>query len=277
MSFLERYEQQLMQASAALGRAPSATRADSEHRWSRRLPRRGVTIGLALVAIAAPAVALVQPWDPPVGRGDQDTLTASGAEVDRSALDAYAILRRPQTERDRRLAEPLLRQMGRPLDQVQLAGVRAIRPGLAVVPVNTIDVNGHLGAGGPQICVLRTATTGCSPVARAVANGVVTLTATTGYTRYEGVVPDGVARVQFMLEPSGETTTAAVKNNYVRLTIPWIGAPTMIPAPNRDGSPSDEKMPGPPTPAPGTLTWLDTANRIVGPNDATRHTAAPRN
>jgi len=268
MSFLDRYEQQLIQASATLQAAQPITPAPVARRRGRRLTRRGFAIGVVLIAVAAPAAALVQPWDPILGRGGQDTITSSSAAIDRSALAAYALLRRPQTERDRRLAEPLLRRLGRPLDQVQLAAVRAIQPGLAVVAVNTIDVPGGSGADGPQICVLRAEVIGCNPVARAIANGVLTLSASKDSTRYEGLVPDGVKRVRFTVASSGATTTADVVDNYVRLTIPQIGAATTVTVPNPDGSPAGRTMPGPPTPVPGTLTWLDDANRVVGPRDS---------
>ena len=256
MSFIDRFETQLRQASADLQPLVPAR--------SPRWRRRGSLVPLLAVAITGPAAAIVRPWSPELGR-DGD-VRSSAVPVAQEAKDAFAVLRRPQTARDRAAAGPLLRRIDKPLDQVQVADVRRIGRGWAVVPVQAFDTApGFEDRGGAQICVTGRGTTGCSPVSAAAANGVTVLSAGADDTRYQGLVPDGVAFARFASTATGRTYKAAVHRNFLRLTIPEIGPMRMVRPMLPDGTRSRKAIRSPSSPAAGRFEWLNAAGAVVGP------------
>lgn len=68
--------------------------------------RNRVLLALAVaLVLAAPAVAIVAPWDPQLERAGVDKRVGiDSAPVSRAAVDALAPLRRAQTADDRRIA-----------------------------------------------------------------------------------------------------------------------------------------------------------------------------
>src|SRR4051794_5570136 len=119
-------------------------------RWARKRRRRRLT-GVSVAAVVVPvavvgillAVASAPPdverpaqpptatppptsgtWTPKVGRPKQG-LPASidHTPVSPAAVGAFAVLRRPQTERDRRLAKPHMRSAGGMIIGIQVDGV----------------------------------------------------------------------------------------------------------------------------------------------------------
>src|SRR5262245_45286988 len=180
--FLDRYGDQLRLARVR------------EQRRSRG-PRRAAIASLLILAVAAPAVAVVQPWNPELGHpmlDDQTTIDRS--PVDRSATEVLAILRRPQTARDRELATPLLRYAVGRIDNVQVDSIRALGEHHALVP--------HTGKrSGAMLCILGDGGASCSPVSDVAGHGVIDVSHGPKFTRYAGVVPDGVTGVR--LTPEG--------------------------------------------------------------------------
>lgn len=85
-----------------------------------------------MLAVAAPAIALVSPWSPELGRpGIDEPVRIDSAPVTPSATAVLAALRRPQTEQDRELAAPLIRQIGSAnlVDRVQTDSIRMVGEG----------------------------------------------------------------------------------------------------------------------------------------------------
>jgi hypothetical protein len=82
-------------------------------RRSRPGARQLLLAGLALLVLAAPAAAILQPWDPQASRpGIDPPITSTHTPVVASATDVLAVLRRPQTAADRSAATPLIKTVG---------------------------------------------------------------------------------------------------------------------------------------------------------------------
>ena len=244
--FLDRYGEQLR-----LARRPRR----------RRTFRRGALASLVIIAVAAPAVAVVQPWTPPLGRPEHDlNATIDRAPVDPQAVEQLAILRRPQTARDRELAAPRLRHAGGIVQGVQVDDVRAFNEHYALVPITKLDDPGGPDA-GPMLCLMGGGGAACGPIDTLAKQGVTLLRGGKDGTRYTGIVPDGVARVRFTPE-GGEPAEVAVTDNFYDLHVPQLseGGP-VNPPPGWKGG----EIPPPPMPAHGRLEWLDANGTFVGP------------
>src|SRR5262249_3541300 len=108
----------------------------------------------------ATAPAASGTWTPHVGRPEKKLpATIDRTPVDPKAVAAFAVLRRPQSERDRKLAAPLLRYFGGPIDGIQVDGVRALGSGYALVPVAKFGMDM-----GPGLCVAGHGGAGCGQV-----------------------------------------------------------------------------------------------------------------
>ena len=94
--------------------------------------------------------AAVGTWSPTLGRPRLGvTASIDHTPVARPVVDALAVLRRPQSVRDRELAGPKLRYVGQGVDRVQIDGVRALSRNYPLVPV------GQFGPQpGPGICLM---------------------------------------------------------------------------------------------------------------------------
>ena len=199
-------------------------------------------------------------WTPRVGRPNVGLDASSDrTSVSRTAIDALAVLRRPQTARDRRLAERRLRYFGGPIDGIQVDGVRALNTHYALVPVTKVGPN--TGAG---LCIAGSGGVGCSPIDRVPDNGVTSVSAGAKGTHYVGVVPDGIARVRFTPN-GGHPLDATVHENFYELRIPATSLPGRVPPPKGWKGPTgqDGKIEAPPRPAQGTLEWLDASGKTV--------------
>ena len=223
----------------------------------RRRRRRAVRV--SLLAVASPAVAAVAvvlatsspdverpatptatattpppvgTWTPEVGRPDKGMpMSIDRTPVSPTATKVLAVLRRPQTDRDRRLAGPRLRYVGPPGEGLQVDGVRALNARYALVPLKR-----HGTLPGPAVCILGSRGGGCSPVSQVARHGVASLTAGEQWTRRFGIVPDGVTRVRFTPR-TGRPVETVVRENFYELRIPAPG-PGLLPA-------------------QGTLEWID--------------------
>jgi len=246
--FLERYGQQLQ-----------AARRRADRRRARVL-RRGTVASLVVVAIAAPAVAVMQPWNPRLGRPRIDGhVSVSRAPVPASARAALAVLRRPQTARDRRLAAPHLRNASHEMVGVQVDGIRAVSPAYALVPIKGMRT--PLQTLGPMLCLLGGGGSGCNYAKDVARDGVILVSAGFAHgTRFVGIVPDGVARVRFT--PVGAAPVVAeVRDNFYALRVPRLGPPARVTPPKGYTG----AIPSPPEPAHGQLQWLDAAGEVIGP------------
>jgi hypothetical protein len=255
--FLDRFGDQLRTAQAASIATPPG------HHARRMSRRRAWIVVIVVLAVAAPAVAVTRPWEPLLGRPavDGGAPRASRAPVTAIARDSLSVLRRPQTEADRRLAQPLLRALNPRTEGVQVAGIRALRSGYALIPVKSVEI-----APGRRIedalCLSDGASLGCHPAKRVPDTGIGMLSATKTQTRLWGVVPDGVARVRF--EPVGHPPVeTGVESNFFALRVNALAPARRVPAP--EGYPGPATIPGPPTPVEAVIRWLDDAGRIVGP------------
>lgn len=239
-----------------------------------RQRRRRRAVRVSLLAVASPAVVAVAvvlgmsspdverpatptatatptpgTWTPAVGRPDKGI----PARIDRTpvspvATDVLAVLRRPQTDRDRRLAAPRLRYVGPPTEDVQVDGVRALNARYALVPM----------ARGPRLCVIGSGGSACSPVDMVPRHGIASISAGKQGTTYVGVVPDGVARVRFTPE-AGQPVEVVVRENFYELRIRTTAPPGRVSPPAGWNGPKgkDGKIEGPPMPAYGKLEWID--------------------
>jgi hypothetical protein len=254
--FLERYGEQLR-----------AARLHSRRRRARVL-RRGTVASLVVVAIAAPAVALMEPWSPRLGRPWIDgPVSVSRAPVATSARAVLAVLRRPQTARDRRLAAPHLRDATRDMFGVQVDGIRAVSPDYALVPIGGIRVPVIQGVPrprtAPMICLFGGGGSACDYVDQIATLGVAFVAAGRTGTRFVGLVPDGVARVRFT-PVGGRAREVEVHDNFYELRIPQLG-PSGRPVTPPKGYHGTLPIPAPPEPAHGELDWLDAAGRVIHP------------
>lgn len=263
-SFLDRLEAQLVAAEHALVRTAAARRAP--RRWWAS--RRNVLVAIAALAVAVPAVAATEPWQPILGRPAlHDTPHGtSKTPVPPDALAALGVLRRPQNDEDRGpVARALLRYVGQQFGGVRLASVRLVTmsPGhhalvLSAVSVGRAASKGRAGVGDP-VCLVFSAGGLCGPPSALRATGITM----TGGPTVRGLVPDGVATVTLRFG-HGPTRSAAVHDNVFWLT----GAPTThrtVPAP--PGSGRRRTAPLVMTRA-FTVRWLDRHGRVIGPPKA---------
>jgi hypothetical protein len=261
--FLDRFGDQLHAAQVA-----SASAATRGSRGTRLLGRRSTVIA-ALVAVIAPsaALAITQPWHPDLSRpGVDHKVTTDAAPVSHAALGAFAVLRREQSAADRSDATPLIKAigMGNQVDRVQLSGIRMVAPGWALVPAKAAQTAPGGVTAQDQLCLTNGEDVGCANAETAKANGVGVLTASKSSTHLTGLVPDGVARVRFAPD-SGSPVEVAASGGFYELTVHSSRSLPAIKAP--PGSDGPSTIPGPPAPASGKLTWLDTSGSAVGPAD----------
>lgn len=261
---LERYGEQLRLAEQRHFGARAVARSP---RRRRPAGRRGLLALLGALLIAGPAAALVGRWDPTVGRPgiDEPVVAPSSAPYSSAAMVSFAVLRRKQTQRDRDIAEPLLRALGHPVGGVQLDGVRALADGWILAPASTVDTGRHTSTN--QLCITDGTVIACSDARRADDAGVSVTAANAHQTTIAGLVPDRVARVRFTTT-NATRVTADARNNFYSLAVNETMPTRMIPAPKARTYTGPARIPSPPTPIGGALTWLDADGQVIGPRPA---------
>lgn len=261
---LDRFGEQLRLAEQRHYGARASTASTARPRWWRRTRRRGLLLGLIAVVVAAPAVALVGPWTPTVGRPgiNEPTIPPSSAPYASPAAAALGVLRRPQTAADRAAATPVLRALGHPVGGVQLDGVRALSNGWVLVPADVIDTGREPSTN--QLCITNGKAIACQDAADVEQAGVSVVAANASQTRITGLVPDRVVRVRFVTT-TGTVTEVGARNNFYSLSVAETQPTRMIPAPKPPTYKGPDRIPSPPTPIGGSLHWLDDARHIVGP------------
>lgn len=209
-----------------------AIRRTTATRTRRQPPRRIAALALVGVLATGTAVAATTPWTPELGRPD-DRPTVGTTTIPADQLAALAVLRRDQNDADRSAPTQnalhqtwTLTHIGVRTDGVRLLATD--RDGAAVlVPVEqagTADADpGHVT---PVIknalCLKRTITDPRAPTPHSsggeTCGTVQDLRAGRIGFVADGLVPDGVARVQVKLT-TGDVLTANVENNYYKLPI----------------------------------------------------------
>lgn len=238
-TFLDRLGDQLISAERALVAAIPAAR--SRRRW--RSPRTTAVVLVGL-AIAVPAVAATQPWRPILGRPALHDTPAgtSDTPVPDNASALLAVLRRPQTDRDRSpTSRVLLRVVGQQFHGVRVNSVRLLSPspGHHALVVSAQGVGQEPGVTkgiGDAICLIFSAGRVCGDAASLREHGV----SMTAGPNVRGLVPDGVATVLLRFR-GGATISAEVRDNLF-----WITT-------------------APVTAAPFTAQWLDADRHVIGP------------
>lgn len=259
--FLDRFGDQIRNAQAATSVQGTQPPTASPER-SRRL-RRSAFAAFVVLGLAAPALAVVQPWNPVLGRPDIDGPVATdSAPVAEAAADAIAVLRRPQTAEDQAVAATKLRAIGNQIDDVQTAAIRALRNGWILVPANTVKT-GPDRASSDQLCITNGGVVACGPAASAGQTGVALVGASATETTLVGLVPDGVVRVRFT-RADGSSVEIDVGSNFYDLAVPEVAPAASIKAPAGYDGPST--IPAPPRPIAGTVSWLNSNGRVIGPN-----------
>ncbi len=235
----------------------------------RRRPtrRRGLLIVLAALVVATPAIAVVNPWNPTVGRPgiNEPTIPPSSAPVSSTAKAALAILRREQTATDRAVAAPLLEALGYPVGGVQLNAVRALSKRWILAPAELLDTG--RGTASDQLCMTNGEAIACAKAANVDKSGVGVLAANADTTVLAGLVPDRVATVRFVTS-NGTPVKVNAQSNFYSLSVDETMPRRMIPAPKASTYNGPAVIPSPPTPIGGTLDWLDADGRIIGPQRA---------
>jgi hypothetical protein len=257
--FLDRFGDQLRTAQAAANLRE--TQRSASRGRSRRL-RRSSLATLVVLGVAAPALAVVQPWNPVIGRPDIDGPVATDSTpVADAAIDALAVLRRPQTAEDQAAAATKLSAIGNQINDVQTAGIRALRNGWVLVPANTVKT-GPDEASSSQLCITNGGVVACSPAASAGETGVALVSASATETRLVGLVPDGVARVRFT-RADGGFVESDVQSNFYDLSVPEVAPTASVKAPAGYDGPST--IPAPPRPIAGSVSWLNGDGQVIGP------------
>lgn len=267
--FLDRIGDQLTAAHRHSVGDAAASRTERSRPWVQGR-RRVALIVFGTLAVAAPAAAVVAPWDPDLERAGVDRpVQTDDAPVARAAADSLAALRREQTADDRRAAAPLIKAigMGNQVDRVQTAGIRAVAAGWALVPANAVTT-GVDKSSSEQLCLTNGGTVGCSAAGDFAKNGIGILSAGPSETSLAGLVPDNVATVRFT-SSTGTVVEAPTSNNFFKLSVPETAPSGSVTAPPGYEGPRDgpNTIPGPPMPISGTVQWLDKSGSSVGPAD----------
>lgn len=244
--FLDRLGGQL----AAAQEPAVAPRGSGRGRTLGTLRARVLVVGIGALVVAAPAAAIIHPWQPELSRpGIDGPVTTSSAGVLASASDVLAVLRRPQTDADRTLTAPLIRRVGSAnlVDGVQTDSIRSLAPDWALVPVHTVLSRRGGASVHDQLCLTDGNTMTCQPAAKVAVDGVWVLAG----SRLASVVPDNVARVRYV-SSGGDSSTVDVHDNFFAMTLS-----ADRPVPSDDGPPAP--------PRSGQLQWLDAKGDVVGP------------
>jgi hypothetical protein len=254
--------------------APWASRAERPRRRRWR-SRRGALLALAGLAIAVPALAQTQPWQPILGRPSLHDTPAgiSPSPPPAGQLGLLGVLRRPQNDADRGpIARRMLAEVGSEYKGVRLASIRlltsadgqhhallvpSVEHGLSPKPgryevTNDLCVQVGSGAGSGGFCGNATELRNGDFMGGSGDNLL-------------GLVPDGVAKVVLSF-PDGQTLSSAVNDNFF-----WVTG-----VPSNDRTVPAMPVQGQPTPPPQQmnvpqqpkLQWLDASGHRIGPSGA---------
>lgn len=252
------------QLEAAQTRSPRAKAKAMPARPRRGFRSPALLASLGILLVAAPALAITQPWSPDLGRpGIGTPASTDSSPVSDSAKSVMAVLRRPQTDADRKEPASLLQGIiGEEIQGVQTDSIRSLKAGWALVPAKQVR-SAPSEKATDQLCFVNADTTTCGAAANLKDRGINGSDASTTSTTFTGLVPDGVAEVRFTSE-GGRVTSTRVGSNFYELRVSEVAPAVMVDAPK--GLPnSPDQIPGPPAPVRGKIQWLDSDGKIVGP------------
>ena len=250
--FLERYGAQFRLAVEA----GAQQEADVEGRSRPRRRWRTGLIAVAVAGIAAPALAVTQPWQPILGRPDIDhgAPSVSDTAVLPEQAKAIAELRRDQSAEDRQ-AGRLLRSLHPGFDGVNPASIRLLRPGspnpVALVAVDRLyqrHDRGGLPIFDHALCLSEAQTVSCASTADMLDGRFVVMSG----ARVYGLVPDAVASVKVSFA-DGRTVVGSAEDNLFDVTAPTARSDVGPDDPSQDASATFRK-----------LQWLDTQGSVIG-------------
>lgn len=263
--FLDRFGDQLSTAQERAKPSPQAGDLRSGRSILGR-PRRLVLWVLAgSLGVAAPALAIIAPWQPSLERPGLDRPVAvSASPISKSVVEAFGVLRRGQSDADRERTASLVRAVGagNQVDDVQTDGIRSVADGWALVPAKSMQAAPGRNANTDVLCLTDGQTIGCTPTTSAATNGLGVVSASATQTSIVGLVPDGVSAVRFT-PAGGNAVKVTVASNFFSLSVPQTAPASTIKAP--PGYTHGSKVPAPPMPVNGTLQWLDDSGVVTGP------------
>jgi hypothetical protein len=210
--FLERFGEQLRSAQLSTAERP----LKPPHTGIVRVLRRHrIAVGVvAALAVAAPAAAIIAPWEPSLYRpGLDEPVATNNAPVSVDASDWLAVLRRPQTQQDRDTSASALRAVGAGhlVDGIQTAGIRALSDGWALVPATSVQSGPNAA---PGLCLANAQQLACGQNQMVKRIGMGGSAASASATEFFGLVPDGVAKVRFTPVDGAPATTDVDANFY---------------------------------------------------------------
>jgi hypothetical protein len=268
--FLDRFGAQLLAAEQGLAATPARSRP--RRRWRTR---RGAILALAGLAVAVPALAETQPWQPILGRPALHDTPAgtSNSPVPTNEFGLLGVLRRPQNDTDRGpIAQRLLAGVGSEYKGVRLTSVRLLtstdghhallvpteqhgispRPG-KYETANTVCLelsSGGFCGGAEQIRLGDFLGSAAGPAGGSLAE-------------LAGLVPDGVASVVVSF-PNGQTLSSDVRDNFFSVTGVPLDDRSVNPPPRRSTTP----VPPMKVQEQPKIEWLDASGKRVGPPGA---------
>ena len=222
------------------------------------------------VASSTPAPTPTEPaavgkWTPTLGRPKLGiTASVDNTPIAQPVIDALAVLRRPQSERDRKLAGPKLRYAGNGINGIQITGVRALNAEYALVPVTQFATEPR--SAGAGICLMGGGGGACAPVDSVPRHGV-TLIGAGGQRHPLRRHRPRRHRPRSLHATDGAPIEATVTGNFYELRYHTSARPTRVTPPKSWKGPTgtDGKIQGPPMPVRGALEWLDASGHIVKP------------
>lgn len=234
-------------------------------RW-RSPSRRTALLLLAGLAIAVPALAATQPWQPILGRPSLHDTPAGISHTPPPAaqLQLLGVLRRPQDQADRGpIAQTLLSHVGSEYKGVRLDSVRLLTASSGrhalLVPAAEHGLSPQPGKYEVtnDLCVEYPTGDFCGSAEQIRDGYFMGATA----TDLLGLVPDGVAAITLHF-PNGTTLTEHIRDNFF-----WVsGVPhekrTYPLIPHRKGMPRTLTHEEPELPR---IEWFDSHGKPIGP------------